>query len=295
MILKRIYNQTAVTQSIAWKGVQLSIKPYEEQLVDEDVAEAFLDRCQDFVVPAAEEFATVATTDNKPTTKWLANMTGNPDGPEKIELRVWKDKQWQWVMSENPIKRAHNLKEWANGPMVEYTTKSGVLEALNMPGHFVSLPAFQRVEFDQGTADWFMERSLMSSPSSRSGNFPKICESRKPSNFEPDMSWDLNTMLAYLKFVDPDCKLPRDEQHFIRQYRKKTPEEFKQLINEEKRACMKKLYFRLVDPSYRLPSRKEFEEFLKGPGAFVEEPTQEASEDALLDAALKPDAAPSVA
>lgn len=283
-----------MTQSIAWKGTQLSIKPYDEQLVDEEIAEAFTERCTGFVVPAPEEFATVATSDNKPQTKWLANMTGNPDAPDAIDLRIWKDKQWQWVSSPNPIKKAVHLKEWANGPMVEYTTKRGVLEAMNTPGHFVTVPAYQRIEMEMGTAEWFMERSLMSSPQSRSGTFPKVCESRKPTGFEPDMAWDLNAMLAYLKFVDPNVKLPRDEQKVRSNNRRKTDEEIRQAIHEEKRLVMKKLYFRLVDPQYRLPGRKEFEEFLKGPGAFTEETVDEA-DDKLLEAALTPDVASAAA
>jgi hypothetical protein len=294
MNLKRIYNQTAVTQSISWKGVLLSIKPYEEQLVDPDIADAFLDRCMDFVVTAPDEFATVATMEPEKKTVWIANMTGNPDAPAKIELREWKEKQWQWIQCENPVKNPINLREYALGPMVEYTSKDGVLEALNTPGKYITVPAFQRVEFDSGTAQWFLERSNMSSPVSRSGTFPKCVVSRKPSNFEPDMSWDLNVMLAYLKFVDPDCKLPRDEQTVTKYMKKKTAEEVRQALNEEKRLVMKKLYFRLVDPQYRLPTRREFEEFLKGPGAFVEEPP-EAEDDKLLEQALAPDPAPTSA
>lgn len=291
MVLKRIYNQTAVTQSISWRGSQLSITPHEEQMVDEDIAQAFCERCADFVVAAAEEFATVATVDPAQKNIWLANMTGNPDYPEKIELREWRDKRWQWTQVENPVKRPVNLKEYANGPMVEYTAKDGVLEALNMPGKFITVPAFQRVEFDAATANWFLERVNMSSPQSRTGTFPKAVASRKPSAFEPDMSWDLNTILAYLKFVDPDCKRPRDEQAVRKMAgKKKTEDELKQLVTEEKRLAMKKLYFRLVDPQYRLPGRKEFEEFLKGPQAAEQDPDAR-EDDQLLADALKADAA----
>ena len=60
-------------------------------------------------------------------------------------------------------------------------------------------------------------------------------------------------------------------------------------LEEEKRLAMKRLYFRLVDPQYRLPSKGEFESFLRGPQASdLEQDTR--SDNELLESALKPDA-----
>lgn len=96
-------------------------------------------------------------------------------------------------------------------------------------------------------------------------------KSRAPSDFEPRPNtiddWSLDDLRAYLKLMDPEAENGRSEEQVIRDAKKRNhrkPEEIEVHIEEEKSLIMKRLFFRLADPQYPVPSRRDFNEFIRG-------------------------------
>jgi hypothetical protein len=254
-----------VKQTIIFKGAEVSIAPNDEQLMVEEVANKFLLDCQGLIEEVAEDFG-AEYQDNESGKLWIANVTGNPDAPSMVQTRLFDSKLKRWVTAdiENPIKAPRDLKEWAEGPMEEYTAKDGVAEALNHAGHYVRIPAFRRRQLDAGEVEWFMNRV---SNAARAANIPGYpvsvaMISRAPSNFEPDTSWELNDIRMYLRLADPDAIIGPSEEEVLEQAAKDGVEEYEwaQRMNDAKRLEMKRVYFRLINPKYTLPTRATFNE-----------------------------------
>jgi hypothetical protein len=264
--LKRIRNNTGSKPYVTHRGVRIELTQHGEELFDEVIADKFLEAYPGVVVEAEEDFGTVAQATPEPKKIWVANVTGDPDAPDNIMVRQWIKKAWTTVPIENTAKHAVALREWAEGPMVEYTARDGTLEALNMPGHYVTIPAYKRVEMEAHIANWFMDRTIMSAPKVTGGKRPvKAIFSRKPSQFEPDSSWELDEIVDYLCLVDPDAPEQKGEDELQENYKKAklTEEEVDVRLGEAKREVLRRLYFRLVNPEFRLPTRKEFKAFQK--------------------------------
>lgn len=268
--LKRVRNVTGVSQSIVVKGQIVSLGKQEEKQMDSDLADAFIERCAGVVVEVIDDFGAVADAPKKDKTVWVANVTGDPDAPDTVTTRIWKNKHWEETDIKNPVKRPWLLKEEANGGMQEYTDKSGTLMALNLPTFWISLPAYRRIELEEGLANWFLGRQANGLPRT-DPHIRKAIVSRAPGNFEPDISWDLDELNMYLLLLDIDAVRGPSEKAFKAQaYRggrgRKAPTdgEYQTMLDDQKRLVMKRIYFRLVDPRFRLPDRKEFAEAMKG-------------------------------
>ena len=119
-------------------------------------------------------------------------------------------------------------------------------------------------------------------------------KSRAPSMFEPKPEnaddWSLNELRAYLQLLDPTAEMGRSEEQVGRDAKKRNhrkDEEIRAHVEEEKSLIMKRLYFRLADPRYPIPTRRDFEEFVRGapePDAAMSDDVVEKAEKQLTKA-----------
>lgn len=91
-------------------------------------------------------------------------------------------------------------------------------------------------------------------------------------------------MRSYFRLVDATTDLGIGENELSAKAAKQkwTADKLKEEMRAAKQTLFRRLYFRLVDPAYRLPTRKEFNEFLTGKS---EEQIEEEQMQALLEKA----------
>lgn len=261
MQLKTLRNVTAFDQSVVFKGQQLTMEAGAEETFPADVAELFLQGCeglvQEVVLDDVEEQFDVA----KPM--WIANVTGAPWLKEmRVSDQYYDRSTKRNVVTEHEMENIKpiTIKRSYNPGMQEYRGQDGGLLALNLfPKTFV-IPPYRRLQVPEDIGRWMLKRDGSQARTMRGS----LIKSRKPSAFEPDESWELDDIRSYLKFVSNGKeKIGQSEGQIVAmcQGNKSNPEK---RVREAKRELLKTLFYYLVSPKCRLPTRREFEEYRKG-------------------------------
>ena len=275
----RIRNTTGEKQAIVWKNKQIVMQAHEEGLFDAPLAEAFLERLAPAIINVSKErIGKVVETEVKRRRIYIANMTGNPDAPDTIEARVWENKRWGSHGEPNALKTPMQLTEMLEGPQTEYTDKYGYPAAFNMVARAVSVPPYTRAVMDEGIGLWFLNRCYLSTPSSGDSRVVKAIECRPPHNFEPDIDWSLDDMRAYLQLADPNATLGPTEAE-IHTANAEDEDAAEAALRDASLLCWRRIYFRLVDSKYRLPSKSEFDVAVGTKKAAVKKGTRKVSEE----------------
>ena len=156
------------------------------------------------------------------------------------------------------------LQEKALGSWFEYQGPGGLYSGREANKSYVIMP-YRRVEMDVASARWFVNRSRPVGSHGSSEVYRKAIISRK-SDFEPGPSWSLDELIAYLSYIDTNASLPPTEAKVRatakRGHATKEAEDFKVL--DAAREMRKRLYYYVVDPKVKLPTREEFEQFMLG-------------------------------
>lgn len=275
MELVRIKNNTVHDQYVIYKGTQVILSPEEERTVEKALGDLFLQKCPSHVseIKIGEEYL---DNDKDNETVWIANVTGDPRQPEKFTTKRYsKANGWQRVDIDNPKRKPFTIKRSMGGSMVEYTNKDGILEGLNKWGRDYTIPPFQRAPFPRHVARWFLNRDALQMPEMKGA----CIKSRPKSHFEPDSSWPLDDIRSYFKLLNPVADLgPAEKEitHYKNGQKRKDQGAAQIELANAKVEILKQLYFYLVDPKVRLPSRAEFVEFRDG----VEEEEELSVEEA---------------
>ena len=282
VLYKRVLNNSSRSVAIIHKGVQVNLPPGEHE-VDASLADAFVAESPLVSYPQDDIGIVYGGNQYVDDRIWVANTTGNPDQPEKIKTKHWVNKQWQFVDVDNPVKAPRIIKKTMQGAMVEVIAKDGAPEGLNLLPQEIRLPPYTRAPLPKNIATWALNRE---------GRKDKeqgvtLIKSRAPTDFEPNMGWSLDDMKLYLSFVDPDAPAVPSQADVENQNKKELNAEFRRkvggstkgkledleefvaeavqgLVHQAKRDAMKRLFFRLADPAYKLPTRAQFEELKTG-------------------------------
>ena len=285
MGLTTLKNNTGVPQSIVFKGRQIVIDGNAEQTFDEQVATMFLEMRQPLVIKAEDPVD--AFSDDPENMVWIANMTGNIDLPEKVQVKRLINKSWEYVDAPNPKRKKTEIKrEWDMG-MQSYTAKDGALEMLNLGKKWITVPAFSRRLFPKNVASWSLNRDSRLEPESRGS----ITKSRAPTEFEPTSHWKLDDIRAYFRLIDPGAEVGPSEAE-VRKAAKTDENAVRAgesgeaaYVDAAKRLIINRLFFRVVDPQYTLPTQAEFHEFITGVSGTA--PDSEAAVLGLLASSTK--------
>ncbi len=280
--LKTIKNVTGAPQSIVMNGQQFTVAAFGEETFDSAIADKFLAICAPALIDSSEQLGATYAPELAQQTIWVANLTGNPDAPDEVnERRVGQDRKWTDVKVKNPNKEPRTLAREMKGGHKAYIAKDGGLVQLSLPSTQWEIPPFRRRPMPAIAADWFLNRDAHGG-----GSRGAAIKSRPQSEFEPDMSWPLDDMRIYLRFVDADANLGIGEDELSKTAIKKKwdAKVVAEELRKAKQACFKRLYFRLVNPDYRLPTREEFMEVKLGKSA---EQMAEEQVTALLEKSQK--------
>ena len=266
MALVTLKNNTGVPQSIVFNGKQIILESNREQDFIQAVADKFVESRSPLVSVVEEDVGGVYE-DEDDGLIWIANITGNPDAPEKVLSKLFVDRRWQMVEIDNPKREPRMLVNKFDMGMKSYIAKDGAIEALNLPKRRIEIPPFKRRALPSNQAKWWLNRDAISEAAIRGCSI----KSRAPTEFEPNPKnvddWSLDDLRAYLKLMDPGAEMGRSEASVVSEAKKRghrKPEEVSAHIEEEKYLITKRIYFRLVDPQYSVPTKSQFLEFVHG-------------------------------
>ena len=266
MALVTLKNNTSIPQNIVFQGKQIILDSNEEMDFIQAVAEKFIELRSPLVSVVQSEIGGVYD-DQQPDVVWVANMTGNPDAPDVIKAKLFFNRQWQMIDTENPKKKARPLVMHCDQGMRSYTAKDGALEALNLPKKEIKIPPYKRRALPINEAKWWLNRDAVSETHYRGQSI----KSRPPTDFEPNArdidEWGLDDLRAYLRLLDPGAETGRSQATVVTEAKKRghrKDEEVFAHVEEEKHLALKRIYFRLVDPRYPVPTKSEFLEFVHG-------------------------------
>tara|TARA_R110000744_G_scaffold61318_1_gene126698 strand:+ start:1102 stop:2025 length:924 start_codon:yes stop_codon:yes gene_type:complete len=266
MALVTLRNNTSIPQNIVFHGKQIILGSNEEMDFIEVVAEKFIE-LRSPLVSVVEEDVGGVYEDSQKDIIWVANMTGNPDAPDVIKAKLFVNRQWQMVDADNPKKKARPLTMFFDQGMRSYTAKDGALEALNLAKKEIKIPPYKRRALPSNEAKWWLNRDSVCEAHYRGCSI----KSREPTDFEPSPGnideWALDNLRAYLKLMDPGAEMGRSQATVTSEAKKRghrKDAEISAHVEEEKHLLMKRIYFRLVDPQYPVPSKSEFLEFVHG-------------------------------
>lgn len=254
MELKKVRNLTNKEQFVVYKGKQILLPAGETLDMDVKVADLFLERCEG-AVESVLDIGGIYSVDSSDEV-WVANMTGNPDAPPEVPVKRSDKGRWYTTNVPNPNKPPRTVSRQMKRGMKEVMGRSGV-EALNLLPKTIKVPAYKRIKMPKHIARWFLNRVSMSGTSD-------CAKSRAPAAFEPDDTWALDDLRRFLQLTDSEAHLGATEWK-LRSVKRGSGPNGKALtdraIREAKEMLLKRIYFRLVEPKYRLPTRQEFEEF----------------------------------
>jgi hypothetical protein len=154
-----LYNETAEDLFVFVGDQRMFIQPYAEETFSFDVAQAFLSQHKGRVKRADDLTIGTRSAVIKPTTMWVANMTGNPELPDTLSVKV-RDKKLGMTEQEipHPAKVARPLVQKALGTWKEQSDAYGNLTSERGFAKYLKIPPYQRVEMPIATGEWFLQR-----------------------------------------------------------------------------------------------------------------------------------------
>lgn len=198
----------------------------------------------------------------KPKTVWVANVTGNPDAPATVKAGKMKNRQTgliEEVTVENVNRQPRTIHMEMIGEQGKYTDKHGNDQGYTKFPKIIEIPPYQRRELEAHVGSWIVRRDNMAPPHERGA----VIKSRDHVDFEPSVDWSIDELHEYLGYVDPVCQKTGlcgpSEAALVKKHKGLKLEMEKRRVKLE---ALKRLHFRLSDPKYRLPTQKEFADYM---------------------------------
>ena len=256
MQLKKIKNFTAVAQSIVVDGNQIVLDGNTERFFPVEIANEFLAECGHQVREV--NIAQLYKEASSDKLVYLANMTGDPDASTSVKVKdVVSKGKWGMVDRENPLKTARDLVFQMKGPQQEYQGPEG-LEGLNVGPTIYNIPRYQRRAFPVHIARWILTRDARCEQHYRN----QVIESR-PVEWAPDSDWDLDDIRLFLQLCDPSVNLGPSESELTETYATLGEDEQLVKLYEAKELALQRVHFRISNPQYSLPKKKQFDAIQK--------------------------------
>jgi len=227
-----------------------------------DLADEFLsthpDSCKKIVLGGVQRDEATQVSN----TVWIANMTGNPDCPKKVDSKVYDNniKRWKKIKVDHPLLDAFEVKRESQGGQEEYLDNAGQLMARNLGPTTYSVDPYQRTELTKEIAEWMLARDA------RSGTRLAIIKSRAPGELDNAIyDWPVEKLEALVKYIDPVCKrVANTEEKILAVYKGKkalTKLELEHKLFDEQEIWIKRCHFRLANPAFDLPTLFAFESY----------------------------------
>ena len=248
-----IENLCEIHQSVFFDGKRFDLQPFGRIAVGGALAQAFV-KANPTTVKLLDEGDTPVIPGEDLV--WVANVTGNPFLPKTVTVQRWDQKNERMQDKEIPnpkcvpvvIKESVRLsQEYIENP---YTP--GETISINKPPRQVIIPPYTRCPLSRTIAERLIVRDASRPVESK--NSLVACPA--PTGFEPNETWDLDSIRVYALLLGPSAGLS-DEEIGIQPAKKYGSDQA--AMEAGKTKLLNFMHFRLVDDRFRLPSKEEFD------------------------------------
>lgn len=195
---------------------------------------------------------------------YLANLSGDPDAPGRVTVRVRKDPSTGApveITEENRLAKATPFKhEYTSGQFPETFTANGVKQQKGNPRHKLVVEPGTRIGVERRIAEGLLASASLNKPESRRW----VIEAREPGkHFEPRQTWSLDQLRAWLYMVEKDLKICGPSEADLRKsIRPQTSAKADIAVEEARRLMWRRCWLRMVDPLKDIPGKSAFERFV---------------------------------
>jgi hypothetical protein len=263
-------NNSDRAQFVFWKGNQIILAPGQEDNFAPNIAEYFLKQCSPYVEHIDLTSGSLQMSKEEPSVLWVANITGNPDASQTFSVNRRNSRTNEFlgtVQIENNIFLPRVLKYRAQGSEIPITEQDGTKSSIMLGPTLYEIMPFKRLEFPTATAKWLLQRESLATNVGGTpvpGRQPALIRSRPPSAFEPASAtaWPIDQMRCYLYMCDASVtkqQLGPSEAQLAADAKGKSKDELEKMIRNTRFVLWKRLFTRLVDPRFRLPTKEEFD------------------------------------
>ena len=264
-----IRNKTAVEQYVIKDGRREGLGAFQTRIVNRELAEMFVTQRPSYIVMEEVQVGQIDTSAIQGDVRWIYNSTGNPDLVPTVQ--VYNEKKREYELVPNPKIEGRVIRRSMGGGQETILIKGQPIARALATKEYVVYP-WQRKPLPKGVADWMLQRDALQGDLFRGS----LKWSRPPSGFEPTPenidSWSLDDLQIYTAIVDSKCPVgpTEDDLRKAREagryseieaalgnkgYQTKT---FDAIVAEAKDLLFKRLFFRLADPLFPLPTQEDF-------------------------------------
>lgn len=248
-----IRNRSKIDQFIIVGGERIELKAFHTKVVAPHLADAFTNECSPHVVREEggidqfQDAGAGAGVQPGQEYTWLMNATGNPDSPEELEFKRHTKDGPTIVSVKNPKHDPLIVRQELGGGQVPARTR-GEDTVLNLGKTEVTIWPYSRKAFDKPIADWLLRRD------GQQGETMRGCvkEAREPTGHEPNDTWDLDDLQLYAKMLG--IERVGAKMSTLKKTAKTKSRSLEELVDETKTELLKRLFFRVADKEYPLPS-----------------------------------------
>jgi len=282
---KSVRNLTPKVQSVFDKdgatgeaGLRYDLQPHDVREYPVALADLFLQDRAKYVV----EYEPVEIPSKHGEEKvWIANATGNPMLPEKIwATRVEKGKVIP-IEIPNPLRVERVLSRIMQGDWTVVASDDGSgKESRPGPQLRFDFPPFKRFYVSRTYAEWNLRRDATQEEHMRG----QLIECAEPRDFEPNDSWSLTRLQAYVECLGYHPLLARED--LIGQPESTYPN--RDAVEKAKNTLLRALFFSLLE-DISVPDESSFESYYK---SFVDRRREAGRRQAREEASItkEPDA-----
>lgn len=250
-----IRNRSKVDQFILMDGERLEIKAYHTKVVPPHVADAFTEACSPHVVredgvSAIDDEAIMPGAE----VVWLMNTTGNPDSPETLRFKKMTKEGQVDIEVPNPKHEPIVVRQEKDGGQKPGRVK-GEHTLLNMGSIQIVVWPYSRKAFDKDTAEWLLRRDA----GQMETMIGCLKPAREPSGYEPNDTWELDDLQLYAVMLGIEKVGPKLST--LKKTASKGTRSLEELVDETKTEVLKRLFFRIADKDYPVPSNEEWEQW----------------------------------
>lgn len=235
-------------------GLRYDVEPYQVKTVHVKLANMLLSQRAKYITKYTPTPIPKKAGDED---VWLANATGSPFYPDTVKVERIVKGERVMVDVKNPLKEPSPIRRTMHGGFDIIETEDGNDKMTWPKPHLVfDFPPFQRHPVSASYAEWNLQRDF-NQVEHHQGKM-RLCA--EPRDYEPNDSWSLTMLQAYVECLGTQEFLPQERQHLLGRDEESydSPDEL-----ESARSTLQKcLYFVLLD-DVMAPSQADFEAYVE--------------------------------
>jgi hypothetical protein len=254
----RLKNNSTAIQSVFVDSIRHDIYPHTVKSVNEEVASVFLNERSQYVSVFREVEVPHIFGER---IIWVANASGNPFAPKTITLkRKHKGEDIEYE-APNPLSIPTVVRERSLGNQILTDTPDGTDKMFkwDRPPFVIELPPFYRMGMSERYARWLVNRDAMREEQ----HVGKVVFCREPGEFEPNESWPIHHLQVWGINAIPSEVW--DQAPEVKEILHAKPEDFgsEDEVFNARQKLWEAIFFILIDDTYHVPTRYDFNNWLK--------------------------------